>query len=85
MSSPASGTYRAVRLVKLSKTMEEGIAALELQTLPVESLGSTEVRVQVHASAMNVRNETNISRMARNIGCSILRMVDLFACSTLTC
>jgi NADPH2:quinone reductase len=46
-------SYRAVRLVKIEKTMEAGIAGLEMHTLPCESLGSTEVRVQVHASAMN--------------------------------
>lgn len=58
MSSPSSsggrtGTYRAVRLLKLSKTMEEGIAALELQSLPSVPLQRGEVRVQVHASALN--------------------------------
>lgn len=52
-SSGALGTYQAVQLMKLSKTQSEGIDLLQLNTLPRPSLGPDEIRVRVHASALN--------------------------------
>jgi len=54
MSSPGTKSYRAVRLLRLEKTVEAGIAGLSLESLPREAeLGPTEVRVRVVASALN--------------------------------
>jgi NADPH:quinone reductase-like Zn-dependent oxidoreductase len=53
MAASFTGTYRAVQLVKLSKTQSDGIDLLELNSLPRPSLSSDEIRVRVHAAALN--------------------------------
>lgn len=53
MSSPPSGTYQAVQIHKLEKTMEDGIKGLQLVTLPRKELSRDSIRVRVHASALN--------------------------------
>jgi NADPH2:quinone reductase len=49
----STGTYQAVQIVALEKTMEEGIKNLQLNTLPRPVLGAEEIRIRVHASALN--------------------------------
>jgi len=47
------GTYEAVQLTHLSSSFDEGISGLELRTLARRELEPDEIRVRVHAAALN--------------------------------
>src|SRR4051794_690611 len=52
-NSSSSSSYQAIQITSISKSIPEGIAALSLRTLPRPPLSPNEVRIQIHASALN--------------------------------
>lgn len=52
-SSTNTGIFKAIQIHKIYKSMNEGIDNLQLVELPRPTLGDDEVRVRVHASALN--------------------------------